>query len=156
MFNLKIKEDETMTLVKFRNRDLFPTMFREFMDRDLSDMANMGFDNSTMPAVNIKEGKNDFVVEVAAPGMKKDDFKIELDNNILVIWSEKEDSREENKEGQFTRQEFSYQSFKRTFTLPNTIEEKDIKASYNEGILNIVLPKKEEAKEKPKRMIKIG
>lgn len=145
-----------MTLVKFRNRDLFPTMFREFLDRDLSDMANMGFDNSTMPAVNIKEGKDDFVVEVAAPGMKKDDFKIELDNNVLVISSEKEDRKEEKEEGQFTRQEFSYQSFKRTFTLPNTIDEKDIKASYKEGILNIVLPKKEEAKEKPKRMIKIG
>jgi HSP20 family protein len=144
-----------MTLVKFRNRDLFPSMFREFFDRDFFDASNMGFNDSTMPAVNIKEGKDDFVVEVAAPGMKKDDFKIELDNNILVISSENEDRKEE-KDGQFTRQEFSYQSFKRTFTLPNTIEEKGIKASYKDGILNIILPKKEEAKEKPKRMIKIG
>lgn len=144
-----------MTLVKFRNRDLFPSMFREFFDRDFFDASNMGFNDSTMPAVNIKEGKDDFVVEVAAPGMKKDDFKIELDNNILVISSENEDRKEE-KDGQFTRQEFSYQSFKRTFTLPNTIEEKNIKASYKDGILNIILPKKEEAKEKPKRMIKIG
>ncbi len=144
-----------MTLVKFRNRDLFPSMFREFLDRDFFDASNMGFNDSTMPAVNIKEGKDDFTVEVAAPGMKKDDFKIELDNNILVISSEKED-RQEEKDGQMTRQEFSYQSFKRTFTLPNTIEEKGIKASYKDGILNIVLPKKEEAKEKPKRMIKIG
>lgn len=144
-----------MTLVKFRNRDLFPSMFREFLDRDFFDASNMGFNDSTMPAVNIKEGKDDFAVEVAAPGMKKDDFKIELDNNILVISSEKED-RQEEKDGQMTRQEFSYQSFKRTFTLPNTIEEKGIKASYKDGILNIVLPKKEEAKEKPKRMIKIG
>ncbi|MBE0637552.1 MAG: Hsp20/alpha crystallin family protein [Bacteroidales bacterium] len=145
-----------MTLVKFRNRDLFPTMFREFFDRDIFDAANAGFNDSTMPAVNIKEGKDDFVVEVAAPGMKKDDFKIELDNNMLMISSEKEDRREETKEGQYTRQEFSYRSFKRTFTLPSTIDEKDIKATYNDGILNIVLPKKEEAKEKPKRMIEIG
>lgn len=145
-----------MTLVKFRNRDLFPSMFREFLDRDFFDAANAGFNDSTMPAVNIKEGKDDFVVEVAAPGMKKDDFKIELDNNMLMISSEKENQREESKEGQYTRQEFSYQSFKRTFTLPSTIEEKNIKATYNEGILNIVLPKKEEAKEKPKRMIEIG
>ncbi len=145
-----------MTLVKFRNRDLFPTMFREFLDRDIFDAANAGFNDSTMPAVNIKEGKDDFVVEVAAPGMKKDDFKIELDNNILVISSEKEERKEENKEGQYTRQEFSYHSFKRTFTLPSTIDEKDIKANYNHGILNIVLPKREEAKEKPKRMIEIG
>ncbi len=145
-----------MALVKFRNRDLFPTLFREFLDRDLFDASNMGFNDSTMPAVNIKEGKDDFTVEVAAPGMKKDDFKIELDNNILTISAETESKREESKEGQYTRQEFSYQSFKRTFTLPNTIDEKDIKASYNEGILNIILPKKEEAKEKPKRMITIG
>lgn len=145
-----------MALVKFRNRDLFPTLFREFLDRDLFDASNMGFNDSTMPAVNIKEGKDDFTVEVAAPGMKKDDFKIELDNNILTISAETESKREETKEGQYTRQEFSYQSFKRTFTLPNTIDEKDIKASYNEGILNIILPKKEEAKEKPKRMITIG
>lgn len=145
-----------MALVKFRNRDLFPTLFREFLDRDLFDASNMGFNDSTMPAVNIKEGKDDFTVEVAAPGMKKDDFKIELDNNILTISAETESKREESKEGQYTRQEFSYQSFKRTFTLPNTIDEKDIKASYNEGILNIIMPKKEEAKEKPKRMITIG
>lgn len=145
-----------MTLVKFRNRDLFPSMFREFLDRDFFDAANAGFNDSTMPAVNIKEGKDDFVVEVAAPGMKKDDFKIELDNNMLMISSEKEHQREESKEGQYTRHEFSYQSFKRTFTLPSTIEEKKIKATYNEGILSIVLPKKEEAKEKPKRMIEIG
>ncbi len=145
-----------MTLVKFRNKDLFPTMFREFFDRDLFDTANMGFNDSTMPAVNIKESKDDFLVEVAAPGMKKDDFKIELDNNILMISSETEDRQEESKEGQFTRREFSYQSFKRTFTLPNTVDEKNIKASYNDGILSILLPKKEEAKEKPKRIIKIG
>jgi HSP20 family protein len=145
-----------MTLVKFRNKDLFPTLFREFFDRDLFDASNTGFNDSTMPAVNIKESKDTFEVEVAAPGMKKDEFKIELDNNILVISSEKEDRKEETKEGQFTRQEFSYQSFKRSFTLPTTIEEKEIKASYKDGILNIALPKKEEAKEKPKRMIKIG
>lgn len=145
-----------MTLVKLRNRDLFPTIFREFLDRDLFDATNTGFNDSTMPAVNIREGKDEFMVEVAAPGMKKDDFKIELDNNMLVISSEKESRKEETREGQYTRQEFSYQSFKRTFTLPSTIHENEIKATYNEGILSIVLPKKEEAKEKPKRLIEIG
>jgi HSP20 family protein len=145
-----------MSLVKFRNRDAFPSLFNEFFDRDLFDPANMGFNSSTMPAVNIKETKDDYIVEVAAPGMNKDDFKIELDNNLLVISSEKEDKNEEKQEGDFTRREFSYQSFKRTFTLPKTIEEGKIKANYSEGVLNIKLPKKEEAKEKPKRMIKIG
>lgn len=145
-----------MTLVKFRNRDAFPSIFSEFFNRDWFDTANMGFNDSTMPAVNIKETKDDFEVEVAAPGMKKDDFKIELDNNLLVISSEKEQKNEEQAEGEFTRREFSYQSFKRSFTLPKTIEDKKIKASYKDGVLNIILPKKEEAKEKPKRMIEIG
>ncbi len=144
-----------MTLVKFRNRDLFPSMFNELFDRDIFDTANMGFNNSTMPAVNIKETKEDFVVEVAAPGMKKDDFKIELDNNFLVISSEKEEKNEEKGEGDFTRKEFSYQSFKRSFTLPKTIEDGKIEAKYNDGVLTIVLPKKEEAKEKPKKIIAI-
>ncbi len=145
-----------MTLVKFRNRDSFPSIFSEFFNRDWFDTANMGFNDSTMPAVNIRETKDDFEVEVAAPGMKKDDFKIELDNNLLVISSEKEQKNEEQVQGEFTRREFSYQSFKRSFTLPKTIEDKKIKASYKDGVLNIKLPKKEEAKEKPKRMIEIG
>lgn len=146
-----------MTLVKFKNRDLFPSLFNEFFDSDRFDMANMGFGNSTMPAVNIKETKDDFVVEVAAPGMKKDDFLIELDNNLLVISSEKEEKTESKQEGgEFTRKEFSYSSFKRSFTLPKSIEESKIKANYSEGVLKIMLPKKEEAKEKPKRLITIG
>jgi HSP20 family protein len=144
-----------MTLVKFRNRDLFPSLFSEFLDKDFFDPANMGFNNSTMPAVNIKETKENFVVEVAAPGMKKDDFKIELDNNLLVISSESEESNEQKGEGEFTRREFSYQSFKRSFTLPKTIEDGKIEAQYNDGVLSITLPKKEEAKEKPKKLIAI-
>jgi len=145
-----------MTLAKFSNRNAFPSLFGEFFNRDLFDQFNAGFNNSTMPAVNIKETKNDFIVEVAAPGMKKDDFKIELDNKLLVISSENEEKREEVKEGEFTRKEFSYRSFKRSFTLPDSVEDGKIKANYADGVLSIMLPKKEEAKEKPKRMIKIG
>lgn len=145
-----------MTLVKFRNRDAFPSIFNEFFNRDWFDAANVGFNDSSMPAVNIKETKDDFEVEVAAPGMKKDDFKIELDNNLLVISSEKEEQNEEKDGKEFTRREFSYQSFKRSFTLPKTIEEAKIKAAYKDGVLHITLPKKEEAKDKPKRLIEIG
>jgi HSP20 family protein len=146
-----------MALVKFgENRNLFPTLFNEFFNRDIFDLANTSFSDSTLPAVNIKETKNDFIVEVAAPGMSKDDFKIELDNSLLVISSEKEEKNEEVQDGEFTRKEFSYRSFKRTFTLPETIQEDKIKASYKDGVLKITLPKKEEAKEKPKKMIKIG
>jgi len=145
-----------MTLLKFRNRDLFPTFFNDFFNRDIFDLSNTSFDNSTLPAVNIKESKDEYIVEVAAPGMKKDDFKIELDNNLLIISSETETKNEEKEEGQFTRREFSYSAFKRSFTLPKTIEEKHINANYNDGVLVINLPKKEEAKEKPRRLITIG
>jgi len=145
-----------MSLVRFKNKDLFPTIFSDFFERDWFDMSNMSFNNSTMPAVNIKENKNEYLVEVAAPGMKKEDFNIEIDNNHLMISSEKEEKKEEKSEGEFTRREFYYQTFKRSFVLPKTIEEGKIKADYQNGVLNISLPKKEEAKEKPKRLIKIS
>jgi len=144
-----------MALVKFRNKDMFPSIFNDFFDRDLFDMTNTSFMNSTLPAVNIKESKEDYQVEVAVPGMNKDDFKIELENNFLVISSEKEDKKEEEGK-EFTRREFSYQSFKRSFSLPKTIEDSKIKANYKDGVLKITLPKKEEAKEKPKKLITIG
>jgi HSP20 family protein len=144
-----------MALVKFRNKDMFPSIFNDFFDRDLFDLTNTSFMNSTLPAVNIKESKEDYQVEVAAPGMNKDDFKIELENNFLVISSEKEDKKEEEGK-EFTRREFSYQSFKRSFSLPKTIEDTKIKANYKDGVLKITLPKKEEAKEKPKKLITIG
>ncbi len=143
-----------MSLVRFRNRSMLPTFFSDFFD---GDTMNYEFINkSTMPAVNIKETKDDFVVEVAAPGMKKDDFKIELDNNLLMISSEKEEEHEEKQEGEYTRKEFMYQSFRRSFTVPKTIEDGKIEATYNEGILSIRLPKKEEAKQKPKKTISVG
>ena len=144
-----------MALVKFRNKDMFPSIFNDFFDRDLFDLTNTSFMNSTLPAVNIKESKEDYQVDVAAPGMNKDDFKIELENNFLVISSEKEDKKEEEGK-EFTRREFSYQSFKRSFSLPKTIDDGKIMANYKDGVLKITLPKKEEAKEKPKKLITIG
>ena len=134
---------------------MFPSIFNDFFDRDLFDLTNTSFMNSTLPAVNIKESKDDYLVEVAAQGMSKEDFKIELENNFLVISSEKEDKKEEEGK-EFTRREFSYQSFKRSFSLPKTIDEGKIKANYKDGVLKITLPKKEEAKEKPKKLITIG
>jgi HSP20 family protein len=134
---------------------MFPSIFNDFFDRDLFDLTNSSLTNSTLPAVNIKESKDDYLVEVAAPGMNKEDFKIELENNFLVISSEKEDKKEEEVK-EFTRREFSYQSFKRSFSLPKTIDDGKIKANYKDGVLKITLPKKEEAKEKPKKLITIG
>ncbi|RXJ51169.1 Hsp20/alpha crystallin family protein [Gelidibacter gilvus] len=109
----------------------------------------------TLPAVNIKENANEFYLEIAVPGMKKSDFNIDVDNKILSISSETKEEKEQ-KEENYTRREFGYSSFKRTFTLPDTIETDKISAQYKEGILTVHLPKKEEAKEKPAKRINIS
>ena len=108
----------------------------------------------TLPAVNIKENKDAYVLELAIPGMKKSDFDIDVDNKVLSISSEVETKNEDNEEN-YTRREFGYSSFKRTFTLPDTVDSEKVNASYTDGILSINLPKREEAKEKPARRIEI-
>ncbi|HUH28052.1 Hsp20/alpha crystallin family protein [Gelidibacter sp.] len=109
----------------------------------------------TLPAVNIKENADEFNLEIAVPGMKKSDFNIDVDNKILSISSETKEEKE-HKEENYTRREFGYSSFKRTFTLPETIESDKISAKYQDGILTVHLPKKEEAKEKPAKRITIS
>jgi HSP20 family protein len=111
------------------------------------------FGNS-FPAVNIRENERDFEVEIAVPGKKKEDFNIEVDNNVLTVSLEYK-KEEEVKEDNYTRREFSFNSFKRAFTLPETVNEEKINASYTDGILRFTLPKKEEALPKPKRLIEI-
>ena len=98
-----------------------------------------------IPAVNITEQKDEFVVSLAAPGLKKDDFKIDVDGNLLTISSEKEGKKEE-KEARYTRKEYSYSSFERSFTIPDEVNKEKIEARYEDGILKLALPKKEEAK----------
>merc|ERR1711879_426988 len=108
-----------MTLVKRNSGNLFPSLFDNFFSRDLMDWNNSNFSNTntTLPAVNIRENDQEFTIEVAASGMKKNDFNISLDNNQLNISSEiKKES--ENTEGNYSRKEFSYQSFSRSFRLP--------------------------------------
>jgi len=152
MSNNKKKEDLTMLPV-IRRRAL-PDIVDEFFGRDF---MNKFFDHETgvnMPAVNIVEEKDDFKIEVAAPGLDKKDFKIDLDRGVLSISSEKqEEINEENKK--YMRREFSYTSFSRSFTLPDGADQEKIKAIHKDGILTIVIPKKEEAKEKPARQIEI-
>tara|TARA_R110001583_G_scaffold10417_8_gene47914 strand:+ start:11191 stop:11634 length:444 start_codon:yes stop_codon:yes gene_type:complete len=146
-----------MTLVKRNSNTLFPSLFDNFLSRDLMDWNNSNFSNTntTLPAVNIRENDQEFTIEVAAPGMTKDDFNINLDNNQLNISSEIKNETESN-EDNYSRKEFSYQSFSRSFRLPvNLIDGNKISAKYEEGILCIHLPKKEEAKPKPSRMISI-
>ena len=146
-----------MTLVKRNSDTLFPSLFDSFLSRDWMDWNNSNFSNTntTLPAVNICENDQEFTIEVAAPGMKKDDFNISLDNNQLSISSEIK-KETENTEEKYSRKEFSYQSFSRSFSLPeNFIDGDKITAKYEEGILRINLPKKEEAKPKPPKMISI-
>lgn len=144
-----------MTLVKTTNRFPFPAVFDEFFKPDW--MGGMERMNNTVPPVNIKETETNFVVELAAPGKRKEDFNIELDDNVLTISSEsKHEKEEKDNDGKYTRKEFSYSSFKRAFTLPEIVNESVINASYENGVLHITLPKREEALPKPKRMIEIG
>lgn len=145
-----------MTLAR-RTENVFPSLFDRIFNGDLMDwgMSNFSAPNSTLPAVNVRETNDEFVIEVAAPGMSKKDFRINFQNNVLTISSEKKEEKNE-KENNYTRQEFSYQSFQRSFTVPhNDIDSEKINASYADGILHVKLPKREEVKPKPAREIKI-
>jgi HSP20 family protein len=108
----------------------------------------------SMPAVNIKETDKDFEIEVAAPGLSKKDFKVTAENGVLTISSEKEEETEK-KEKDFTRKEFSYSAFSRSFTLPENAQEEDIKATYQDGILKLSVGKRTITQAKPKKAIEV-
>jgi len=155
MFNFKIEEDQAMLPV-FNRRSSLPGIVDDFFGKDM--LSNFFDDYQTgicIPAVNIIEGKDDFRIEVAAPGLDKKDFSIDVKNNVLFISSEKQ-QQDESKDEKIMRREFSYSSFRRSFSLPNTVDTDRITANHKDGVLNIQIPKKEEAKEKPVRQIKIG
>ena len=144
-----------MSLVKFSNH--VPTLFDRFFEGDLFDWSNRNFSitNTTLPSVNIKENQDAFKVEVAAPGFEKADFKLELNHDVLTISSEKQVENEAKEGEYFSKREFSYQSFTRSFSLPNSVDSERIDANYDKGILTVSIPKKEEVKPKPSRMIEI-
>ena len=148
-----------MSLIKRENYS--PTwsgFFNDFLNRDWYDWSNQNFSltNTAIPSVNIKENENEFEVEMAAPGMTKDDFKIELNNSVLTISSEKQNENQSKEGENITRREFSYQSFSRSFTLPVIVETDKITAKYENGLLRVNIPKKEEAKPKPLKQIKVS
>ncbi|SDL09581.1 HSP20 family protein [Catalinimonas alkaloidigena] len=132
------------------------TFFDDFLTRDLFSWPGSMHEGNTVPRVNIRETNDDFEVEMAAPGMRKEDFHVELNNDMLTIYAEVAQAQDEHEEERYTRREFSYRSFKRSFYLPNTVEVNKIKAKYRDGILSLVIPKKEEAKTKPPRVISIS
>nr|WP_315221786.1 Hsp20/alpha crystallin family protein [uncultured Flavobacterium sp.] len=150
-----------MNLIK-RNGSRVPAFQRLFFDdvfgRDLFNWENNNFSttSTTLPSVNIKETDDDYEVEVAAPGMNKDDFNITLDNGQLIISSSKQQQANTEEEN-YTRREFSYQSFQRSFVLPkNVVDEDKIRARYENGLLLLTIPKLEQAKQKSPRMIEIS
>lgn len=136
---------ETRAISKLSER--MPSIFGDFFRPWSRVFDNGEWDMPTInvPAVNISEQDNQYLVSLAAPGMKKEDFKIEVDGNMLTISSEKEDSSEE-KNKKFTRKEYNYSSFSRCFSLPEEVKQENIEAKYEDGVLKIALPRIEEAK----------
>ena len=126
----------------------FPSLMEDFFNDFLTTRTQI-----STPAVNVRETDNEFHIEVAAPGMSKGDFNINVENNVLTISAEKEEKKES--EEKYSRREFSYASFQRSFTLPNYVEAEKIGASYKDGVLDINIPKKDETKTKPSRRIEI-
>lgn len=136
----------TRTLAK--QSEFLPSAFNDFFKP-----WNGWFDNEgsfwgkefTVPAVNVSENTKDYKVSVAVPGMKKDDFKIDVDGNMLTISAETKQEKEE-KDEKYTRKEYNYSSFSRSFTLPDAVNKEKIEAAYENGVLQLVLPKTEETK----------
>lgn len=147
-----------MSLIKRNEANWLPSVFDDMFKTDwLGGTTNVNSIGTSIPAVNILESDDNFLVAVAAPGKTREDFKIELENDVLTISSEeKKENDPSEKNGRFTRREFSYSTFKRAFSLPETVDNEKISASYNNGVLEINLPKREEAKVQPKRLIEIA
>jgi HSP20 family protein len=141
-----------MTLIRWHRPTGLADMFQNFLDSDFNEFFGRRFSD---PAANIIENPDSFQLDLAAPGLKKDDFKINLENNILTVSSEVQDEKAE--EGKiYSRKEFYYGSFSRSFTLPKSIDLEKISADYENGILKVKLPKKEEARLDVKKEIKIS
>jgi len=158
-----------MSLVKFKNpltpMLVEPSILRDPFFSDLIDTQKSLFNlnrifnggSEITPSMNVKETKNNFEIEMAAPGLTKNDFKITIDDGILTISSEKEEKTEEKEEEGYLRREFSYRSFARSMSLPETVDEsKDIKAEYHDGVLKLVLHKKPVTKSKAAKTIKVS
>jgi len=145
-----------MNVIKRNANNGRPSLWNNFFENDLFNWDdNFTSSGNSIPAVNIKENADSFTVEMAAPGLDKKDFKIEIDGSALTISSEKQNEIEKN-EDNYSRKEFSYQSFYRTFHLPKEVVNADkIEAKYENGLLHLEIPKREEAKQKPARLINV-
>ncbi|MBL6877053.1 MAG: Hsp20/alpha crystallin family protein [Flavobacteriales bacterium] len=140
-----------MRIVKYNNNNNFPSLMSEFFNEDFG--LNFVNRNHSIPSVNSIENNDSFEIDLAVPGMKKDDFKIELIDKVLIISSENSNSIENDN---MRLNEFNYSSFQRSFRIPESVELDKIKANYKNGILKIILPKKKDSITKPNRVIEIG
>jgi len=135
----------------------FPSWIDEVINKNFGTEFMSNFNTGmTLPAVNVLDTANDYLVEMAVPGLKKSDFNISVDNLLLSISAEVKSEYENVDNENYTRREFGYSSFKRTFTLPESVETDKISAKYDDGILKVTLPKREEAKKKPLKNIKVS
>ncbi|MEL6535364.1 MAG: Hsp20/alpha crystallin family protein [Bacteroidota bacterium] len=146
-----------MGLIKFNDRSAFPafsTMLDDFFDHSFSGFGT-ATTSSKVPAVNVKESEKEFGLEVALPGVAKDQVNLELDHNVLTISSESKTEKEEAKEG-YTRREFGYNSFRRSFTLPEIADQEHIDAKFEDGVLKVSIPKLDQKALKNTRAIQVN
>lgn len=147
-----------MTLIRTKPNDArFHGLFDNFFSPEFNVLNRSGFpaSNYALPKVNIKEDKDGYQLELAVPGMTKEDFKIKLHQDVLTVSSEKKEEAEKDTTT-YSRREFSYQSFERKFNLPESVDSEKITANYVNGVLSIRIPKKEEAKPQPPKSIEIA
>jgi len=136
------------------NRNYVPAYWDDFFNDNFFNQLNNTNCKGNTPAVNVSEDDNAYTIEVAAPGIDRNAFNLEVENDVLTISTEKKESKEEQKQN-FLRREFNFQSFKRSFQLPESIDQEQIMASHEAGILILTLPKKEEEIQKAPRQIEV-
>lgn len=144
---------EVFDMLPVMNRNLWmPEEFNDFFDTDFMPRVN-----ATAPAINVKESENDYTVELAAPGLTKDDFNVNIDNdgNLHIKIENKSNKKEEDKKSHYLRREFSYSKYEQTLLLPDDVEKDKIAASVNNGVLTVDLPKVVKAEEKTARQIEV-
>jgi len=146
-----------MTSLKRKNSGLLPSLASNLFENELLAPRLFNFWNNEMvnPAANIAETNTEYKIDLSAPGLKKDDFKIEIDNGMLTVSCEKE---EETKDGdkEYKVREYSYNSFTRTFQLPENVKDDQINAKYTDGVLHLTIPKNETSIQKPKKKIQVA
>ena len=145
MYNLKTKEDKIMmpTIYSTRNQGWIPALFNDFFNDNWMPVRKC---NCTTPTINVSEDDKEYKVEVAAPGMSKEDFKVHLtaDGLMVISMEKKSESKEENEKKKYLRKEFNYSKFEQRFTLPEDVEKQNITAGMKDGVLSIGIPKKTE------------